>query len=148
MQLFCVLLITFPPSKNFKTYLYSYMQQKTTQQEGRVDVMAKYCLRRLVVITKKGNRLPSPKSRLLRLVPTYCRRPNLSTEFSLLGCCQPPIPIRRCRGPNRQQRRDTDRFGHEQREDGSTQQAARASAARRPSSPDIRPDGSHARYPE
>src|SRR5277367_4619639 len=43
---------------------------------------------------------------------------------------------------------DTERIGHEQQEDGSTQQAARASAARRPSSPDIQPDGSHARYPE
>lgn len=60
MQLFCVLLITFPPSKNFETYLQSYLQQKTMQQEGRVDVMAKYCLRRLAVITKKGPRGKSP----------------------------------------------------------------------------------------
>jgi hypothetical protein len=60
MQLFCVLLITFPPSKNFETYLHSYMQQKTTHQEGRVDVMAKYCLRRLAVIAKKGPRGKPP----------------------------------------------------------------------------------------
>ena len=60
MQLFCVLLVTFPPSKNFETYLESYMLQKTTQQQGRVDVMAKYCLRRLAFITKKGPRGKPP----------------------------------------------------------------------------------------
>jgi hypothetical protein len=60
MQLFCVLLVTFPPSKNFETYLESYMLQKTTQQQGRVDVMAKYCIRRLAFITKKGPRGKPP----------------------------------------------------------------------------------------
>ncbi|RDB25243.1 Rho GTPase-activating protein 39 [Hypsizygus marmoreus] len=59
-QLLCVLLITFPPSKNFETYLSSFIQQHTTQQEGRVDVMTKYCLRRLAHISKKGPRGKSP----------------------------------------------------------------------------------------
>jgi hypothetical protein len=36
------------------------MQQRTTQQEGRVDVMAKYGLRRLSVIAKKGPRGKPP----------------------------------------------------------------------------------------
>lgn len=59
-QLLCVLLITFPPSKNFETYLHAFIQKHTTQQEGRVDVMAKYCLRRLVTISKKGPRGKPP----------------------------------------------------------------------------------------
>ncbi|KAF8893932.1 hypothetical protein BD779DRAFT_1504325 [Infundibulicybe gibba] len=59
-QLLCVLLITFPPSKNFETYLCSFMLQHTSQQEGRVDVMAKYCLRRLAFISKKGPRGKPP----------------------------------------------------------------------------------------
>ncbi|KAG7090933.1 hypothetical protein E1B28_010006 [Marasmius oreades] len=59
-QLLCVLLITFPPSKNFETYLNSYIQQHTTQHEGRVDIMAKFCLRRLATISKKGPRGKPP----------------------------------------------------------------------------------------
>lgn len=56
----CVLLITFPPSKNFESYLQAFMQQHTTQQEGRVDVIAKYGLRRLAFIAKKGPRGKPP----------------------------------------------------------------------------------------
>lgn len=59
-QLLCVLLITFPPSKDFETYLHAFIQQHTTRHEGRVDVMAKYCLRRLASISKKGPRGKSP----------------------------------------------------------------------------------------
>ncbi|KAG6861674.1 hypothetical protein C0995_013243 [Termitomyces sp. Mi166 len=59
-QLLCVALVTFPPSKNFETYLSSFLQQHTTQHEGRVDVMAKYCLRRLAYISKKGPRGKPP----------------------------------------------------------------------------------------
>ena len=59
-QLLCVLLITFPPYKNFETYLQAFIQKHTTQQEGRVDVMAKYCLRRLVSISKRGPRGKPP----------------------------------------------------------------------------------------
>ncbi|KAH8079402.1 hypothetical protein BXZ70DRAFT_960721 [Cristinia sonorae] len=59
-QLLCVLLVTFPPSKNFEGSLQSYIQQATSQQEGRVDVMAKYCLRRLDNIARKGPRGKAP----------------------------------------------------------------------------------------
>lgn len=59
-QMLCVLLTSFPPSKNFETYLRSFMQQRTAQQEGRVDVIAKHCLRRLVAISKKGPRGKPP----------------------------------------------------------------------------------------
>lgn len=59
-QLLCVLLVTFPPSKDFETYLHSYLQQATAQHEGRVDVMAKYCLRRLAYISRKGPRGKPP----------------------------------------------------------------------------------------
>ena len=59
-QLLCVLLITFPPSKNFVSYLRGFLQQRTAQQEGRVDVMAKYCLKRLSVVAKKGPRGKPP----------------------------------------------------------------------------------------
>ncbi|KAG1799881.1 uncharacterized protein HD556DRAFT_73382 [Suillus plorans] len=59
-QMLCVLLTAFPPSKNFETYLRSFMQQRTAQQEGRVDVIAKHCLRRLVAISKKGPRGKPP----------------------------------------------------------------------------------------
>ncbi|KAJ8596373.1 RhoGAP-domain-containing protein [Rhizopogon salebrosus TDB-379] len=59
-QMLCVLLTAFPPSKNFETYLRSFIQQRTTQQEGRVDVIAKHCLRRLITISKKGPRGKPP----------------------------------------------------------------------------------------
>lgn len=59
-QLLCVLLVTFPPSKNFEASLRSFISQATHQQEGRVDVMAKYCLRRLEYISRKGPRGKPP----------------------------------------------------------------------------------------
>jgi hypothetical protein len=55
-QFLCVLLISFPPSKDFETFLQGFIQQHMNQQEGRIDVIAKYCLRRLDVVTKKGPR--------------------------------------------------------------------------------------------
>jgi len=55
-----VLLVTFPPSQNFETYLRAFIQQGTTQPEGRVDLMAKHCLRRLAHISKKGPRGKPP----------------------------------------------------------------------------------------
>ncbi|KAG8746338.1 hypothetical protein FRC10_005327 [Ceratobasidium sp. 414] len=59
-QLLCVLLVIFPPSKNFEGYLRSFMLGKIKHTEGRVDVMAKYCLHRLPVIAKKGPRGKPP----------------------------------------------------------------------------------------
>ncbi|TFY73511.1 hypothetical protein EWM64_g10501 [Hericium alpestre] len=59
-QLLCVLLVTFPPSKNFEQYLHGFLHQRTGQTEGRVDIMAKYCIKRLAVIAKKGPRGKPP----------------------------------------------------------------------------------------
>ncbi|KAG9316206.1 hypothetical protein JVU11DRAFT_2232 [Chiua virens] len=59
-QMLCVLLIAFPPSKNFETYLRSFILQRISQSEGRVDVIAKHCLRRLTAISKKGPRGKPP----------------------------------------------------------------------------------------
>ncbi|KLO06857.1 Rho GTPase activation protein [Schizopora paradoxa] len=59
-QLLCVLLVTFPPSKNFEHYLRSFIQQHIVQTEGRVDIMAKYCLQRLSIIARKGPRGKPP----------------------------------------------------------------------------------------
>ena len=53
-QFLCVLLITFPPSKDFETYLRTCLEQHANMQEQRIDVMAKYCLRRLTLIARKG----------------------------------------------------------------------------------------------
>ncbi|KAJ3824642.1 hypothetical protein EV361DRAFT_949479 [Lentinula raphanica] len=59
-QLICVLLITFPPSKDFETYLRSFIQTHLSQHEGRVDIMAKFSLRRLDIISQKGPRGKPP----------------------------------------------------------------------------------------
>ena len=95
-QLLCVLLITFPPSKNFETYLQAFIQKHTAQQEGRVDIMAKYCLRRLVSISNKG---PRGKPPMIAEIETASVRPELfvffNSPFSFLGCCVQPINIRR-----------------------------------------------------
>ncbi|KAJ3569619.1 hypothetical protein NP233_g4926 [Leucocoprinus birnbaumii] len=59
-QFLCVLLISFPPSKDFETFLQGFIQQHSNQQEGRIDVIAKFCLRRLAAIAKKGPRGKPP----------------------------------------------------------------------------------------
>ncbi|KAF5388857.1 hypothetical protein D9757_005647 [Collybiopsis confluens] len=59
-QLLCVLLVTFPPSKDFETYLRAFMQSHGSHTEGRLDVMAKFCLRRLDIISRKGPRGKPP----------------------------------------------------------------------------------------
>ncbi|KAI9510925.1 hypothetical protein F5148DRAFT_1175297 [Russula earlei] len=59
-QLLCVLLVTFPPSKNFEPYLHAFLSQRTGVTEGRIDVLAKHCLKRLAAITKKGPRGKPP----------------------------------------------------------------------------------------
>ncbi|KAI9442649.1 MyTH4 domain-containing protein [Lactarius indigo] len=53
-QLRCVLLVTFPPSKNFEPYLHAFLSQHTGMTQGRVDVLAKHCVKRLAAIAKKG----------------------------------------------------------------------------------------------
>ncbi|KAJ7188538.1 hypothetical protein C8R46DRAFT_1157539 [Mycena filopes] len=79
-QLLCVLLITFPPSKNFETYLRSFIQQHTTQQEGRVDVMAKYCIKRLNFIAKKGPRGKPPTSAEIETASDAAFNPSIFGE--------------------------------------------------------------------
>ncbi|KAG8904474.1 hypothetical protein FRB99_001686 [Tulasnella sp. 403] len=59
-QLLCVLLVTFPPSKNFEAYLRAFMQERLSHTEGRIDIMAKYCISRLATISKKGPRGKPP----------------------------------------------------------------------------------------
>ncbi|KAH9027308.1 hypothetical protein EDB85DRAFT_2148575 [Lactarius pseudohatsudake] len=59
-QLLCVLLVTFPPSKNFEPYLHAFLSQHTGMTQGRVDVLAKHCLKRLAAIAKKGPRGKPP----------------------------------------------------------------------------------------
>lgn len=55
-----MLLVTFPPSKNFEAYLRAFMQERLSQTESRIDIMAKYCLTRLSTISKKGPRGKPP----------------------------------------------------------------------------------------
>ncbi|XP_006460909.1 hypothetical protein AGABI2DRAFT_69042 [Agaricus bisporus var. bisporus H97] len=59
-QFLCVLLTSFPPSKNFETYLHGFIQQHTSHQEGRIDIIAKHCLRRLAIVAQKGPRGKPP----------------------------------------------------------------------------------------
>ncbi|KAI8994102.1 hypothetical protein BD414DRAFT_481426 [Trametes punicea] len=79
-QLLCVLLVTFPPSKDFETYLRSYIQQATNQQEGRIDVMAKYCLRRLAYISKKGPRGKPPTAAEIETASDAAFNPSIFGE--------------------------------------------------------------------
>ncbi|TFK47061.1 Rho GTPase activation protein [Heliocybe sulcata] len=79
-QLLCVLLITFPPSKNFETYLQSFIHQRTGQAEGRVDVMAKYCLRRLAYISKKGPRGKPPSTVEIEVASDAAFNPSIFGE--------------------------------------------------------------------
>lgn len=87
----CVLLVTFPPSKNFETSLRAFMQQATSQHEGRVDIMAKYCLRRLSYISKKGPRGKPPSVAEIETA-------SVSSDclFPLLGVSDTPIGIIVC----------------------------------------------------
>lgn len=96
----CVLLVTFPPSKNFETYLRSFIQQRTTHTEGRVDIMAKHCLRRLALISKKGPRGKAPSlseieiaSVRIRFLPCYADYLVLTRSY--VGCCLQPVYVRR-----------------------------------------------------
>ncbi|KAI0743437.1 hypothetical protein C8Q80DRAFT_1106807 [Daedaleopsis nitida] len=79
-QFLCVLLVTFPPSKNFEAYLRSYIQQATTQHEGRIDIMAKYCLRRLAYISKKGPRGKPPGAAEIETASDAAFHPSIFGE--------------------------------------------------------------------
>ncbi len=60
VELLCVLLVVFPPSKNFEAYLRSFIAERLGQTQGRIDIMAKYCLSRLTTISQKGPRGRTP----------------------------------------------------------------------------------------
>ncbi|KAK0473133.1 hypothetical protein EDD18DRAFT_1313999 [Armillaria luteobubalina] len=79
-QLMCVLLITFPPSKNIETYVRSFMQQHLSKQEGRVDIMAKYCLRRLSFISRKGPRSKPPSTAEIEIASDAAFNPSTLQE--------------------------------------------------------------------
>lgn len=73
--MFCVILVTFPPSKNLEAYAGSFIQERITTQRDhpdRIDVMAKYCLGRLSAIAKKG-----PKGK----APTYAEIETASVSI-------------------------------------------------------------------
>jgi hypothetical protein len=74
----CVLLVTFPPSKNFEPYLRAFLSQRTGITEGRVDVLAKHCLKRLAAIAKKGPRGKPPTLAEIETA-SVCFRPHTRT---------------------------------------------------------------------
>jgi hypothetical protein len=55
-QFMCVVLVAFPPSKNFETSLRAFIQMHAADKEGRIDVLAKHCLKKLDYVSKKGPR--------------------------------------------------------------------------------------------
>lgn len=78
-QMLCVMLVTFPPSKNFETYLQGFIERHLALAEGRIDVMAKYCLRRLPIIARKG---PKGKAPSVGEIESASVRPSRA----FLGC--------------------------------------------------------------
>ncbi|KAG8936973.1 hypothetical protein FRC03_000245 [Tulasnella sp. 419] len=79
-QLLCVLLVTFPPSKNFEAYLRTFMQERLTKTEGRIDVMAKYCISRLSAIAKKGPRGKAPTTQEIETAADAAFNPSTFGE--------------------------------------------------------------------
>lgn len=71
-QLFCVLLITFPPSKSFEPYVRGYLESYAAgagvgagvgadaSTTSRIGLMARHCLTRLDTISKRGPRGKPP----------------------------------------------------------------------------------------
>lgn len=90
--------MTFPPSKNFEPYLHAFLSQRTVITEGHVDVLTKYCLKRLAAIAKKGARGKPPSLAEIETV-SVCFRPHTYTRTSesemSTGCGIPPINVRR-----------------------------------------------------
>jgi Rho GTPase-activating protein 39 len=99
-QLLCVLIVTFPPSKNFEDYLRSFMRERSSHTEGRIDVMSKYCLAKLRVIAKKGPRGKAPSVQEIEIAQDAAFNPStfgesLSSVFQLQQRTYPgeKIPI-------------------------------------------------------
>jgi len=55
-ELLCIVITTFPPSKNFEQYLESYIWQHHNVTSNRVDVYSKHCSSQLARICKRGPR--------------------------------------------------------------------------------------------
>ncbi|KIJ50528.1 hypothetical protein M422DRAFT_776995 [Sphaerobolus stellatus SS14] len=97
-QFMCVVLVTFPPSKNFEMYVRAFMQQRVGQTEGRVDVMAKYCLGRLTMIAKKGPRGKAPTVQEIEVASDAAFNPStfgesLDAVFRLQARTYPSLKI-------------------------------------------------------
>lgn len=93
-QLLCVLLVTFPPSKNLEEYLRGFIHVQTVHTQGRIDVMAKYSLHRLRIIAEKGPRGKPPSCQEIESASVSTQA--LSTSFYLsnqLGRCVQPLDI-------------------------------------------------------
>ncbi|KAG8848131.1 hypothetical protein FRB91_011175 [Serendipita sp. 411] len=93
-QLLCVLVVTFPPSKNFEEYLRSFIRERSTHTEGRVDVMSKYCIAKLRVITKKGPRGKAPGLQEIEIAQDAAFNPSTFGEslFSVMQLQQRTYP--------------------------------------------------------
>jgi Rho GTPase-activating protein 39 len=85
----CVLLVTFPPSKNFEPYLRGFLSQRTGITEGRVDVLAKHCVKRLAAIAKKGPRGKPPTLAEIETASVCFRfRVHGASKAEMVtGCC-------------------------------------------------------------
>jgi hypothetical protein len=79
-QLMCVLLVTFPPSKNFEEYLRAFMREWSTHTEGRIDVLAKYCLAKLRVIARRGPRGKAPSVQEIEIAQDAAFNPSTFGE--------------------------------------------------------------------
>ncbi|KZT56655.1 Rho GTPase activation protein [Calocera cornea HHB12733] len=101
-QLLCVLIVTFPPSKYFEDHLTFFLQSSMQNTEGKVDVMAAYCLRRKEIIMWKGPRGKAPSLEEIEAASDAAFHPSVFGEslpliMSLQATVYPPseqpVPI-------------------------------------------------------
>ncbi len=59
-EIMAVLVISFPPSKNFEAYLSNVIDAGTRQKELQVDIIARHCAGKLTRISKSGPRGKTP----------------------------------------------------------------------------------------
>jgi hypothetical protein len=83
-QFLCVLLVTFLQSKNFRPCILAFLSQRTNITKGRVDVLAKHCLKRLATIAKKGSRGKPPTLAEIEIASVFCvRMPAPASEAEM-----------------------------------------------------------------
>ncbi|EJU04026.1 hypothetical protein DACRYDRAFT_48619 [Dacryopinax primogenitus] len=101
-QLLCVLIVTFPPSKYFEDHLTHFLHSSMHNTEGKVDVMAGYCLRRQEIIMWKGPRGKAPSLEEIEAAADAAFHPSVFGEslpliMSLQATVYPPseqpVPI-------------------------------------------------------